>query len=374
MFLGSELVGSIDKLPSRIDLEDEDAERPPAAPNLGQMARLARLAQHGVLDYISIDDTLGGNPLFSGRRRGGLDSVRLAARLAPATAGVFLVPLVRANWVEPSSLLEALVSLEIASAGRHGWELQLQPGASPMGHGGELLTAIVEDTWSAADPLTRLAASARAFRQRKLVWAAGPGKGSGHTLAPRQPVHVMRADSPEATALAVERADVVRVAVASHAEALSKRAALKEAAAKAGRDPADLKVLIDLTVTLADLASHAEARKDLAEEIMGQRLGGDGLRFVGTPAALAGCCVEWVQAEACDGFTFLPTSLPVDLMLLVKGVTPALAEAGHTPGAYRQPRHPGGAPRAVPVRRKLRSGRGRQARPLPPGDLVGAAA
>ncbi|MDR2380066.1 MAG: LLM class flavin-dependent oxidoreductase, partial [Bifidobacteriaceae bacterium] len=303
---------------------------------------------------ISIDDTLAGNPLFSGRRRGGLDAVRLAARLAPATEGVFLVPLVRVSWVEPSTLLEALVSLEIASSGRHGWELQLAEDGSPAGHSGELLTAIVDDTWSDADPLTRLAASARAFRRRKLNGAASAGHAR---LAPRHPVAVMRADNPASAALAVERADVARVTVGTHSEAAAKRSSLKDAAAKSGRDPAQLKVLVDLTITLADVPAHAEARKDLAEEILGQRLGGDGIRFVGTPAALADSCAEWVATEACDGFTFLPTSLPVDLMMLVSGVTPVLAAAGHMPGAYRRPYPGAGVPRAIPVPRLRRAPR-----------------
>jgi alkanesulfonate monooxygenase SsuD/methylene tetrahydromethanopterin reductase-like flavin-dependent oxidoreductase (luciferase family) len=355
MFLGSELVGSVDKLPARIEIDEDDADRPPSVPDLGEMARLARLAQRGVLDYVSIDDTLGGNPPFSGRRRSGLDSIRLATRLAPATEGVFLVPLVRASWVEPSSLLEALVHLEIASLGRHGWELQLQDHPSPVGHSGELLTAIVEDTWSDAAPLTKLAASARASRRRKMGWSPG----DRHTPASaRHPVQVMRADTPEAATLAAERADVARITVATHAAASDKRRSLKDAAATAGRDPAALKVLVDLTVTLAELPSHAEARKDLAEEIMGRRLGGEGIRFVGTPAALAESCAEWVATEACDGFTFLPTSLPTDLIMLVKGVTTALAAAGHTPTAYRPASGRGpGSPRAIPVPRARSSAR-----------------
>ncbi|MDR2453233.1 MAG: LLM class flavin-dependent oxidoreductase [Bifidobacteriaceae bacterium] len=346
MFLGSELVGSVAKLPSRLEFDDDDSERPPQTPDLGEVARLARLAQRGVLDYICIDETLAGNPPFSGRRRGGLDSVRLATRLAPATDGVYLVPLVHANRVAPSSLLEALISLEIASSGRHGWELAWQAGAPAQGHGGELLAAIVEDTWSAADPLTRLAASARAFRRQQLDWSR---QGGAKGCPPRHPVQVMRADAPEAVALAGLRAHLARVAAASQDDAAAKRAALRAAALEAGRDPDSLRVLVDLSVTLAGQPAQAEARKDLAEEITGERLGGDGIRFVGTPAALAQACAEWVAAEACDGFTFLPTSLPVDLMLLVGGVTPALAAAGHRPAAYQRGGRRGGPGRVRPL-------------------------
>jgi alkanesulfonate monooxygenase SsuD/methylene tetrahydromethanopterin reductase-like flavin-dependent oxidoreductase (luciferase family) len=348
IFLGSELVGSVDKLPSRVEVDDDDPERPPSPRDLGQVARLARLAGRGVFDYVSIDDSLAGNPPFSGRRRGGLDSLRLATRLAPATSGVYLVPLVRANRVEPSGLLEALVGLEIASSGRHGWELGWQPARPTAGHSAELLTAIVADTWSDSHPATSLAASARAFRRQRLDRSRPPGEADAAPARP--PVQFMRGDEPGATALVGQRANVARVAAASPEDASAKRASLRDAAAHVGRDPDGVKVVLDLTVALAEDAAQAEARKDLAEEITGQRLGGDGLRFVGTPAALAGACAEWVADESCDGFTFLPTSLPVDLMLLVGGVTPALTAAGHRPAAYDQDQSRAvAAPRAVPV-------------------------
>ncbi|MDR1394153.1 MAG: LLM class flavin-dependent oxidoreductase [Bifidobacteriaceae bacterium] len=350
MFLGSELVGGVARIPNRVDLEDDDSDRSPRVPDLGEAARLARLAQRGVLDYISIDDALAGNPAFSGRRRGGLDAIRLASRLAPATEGIFLVPLVRASWVEPSNLIEALIDLEAASGGRHGWELQLHDNHSPMEHSGQLLSAIVDDTWSDAEPLTRLAAQARALRKRRTDWNASPGHASA---ASGQPVHVMRADTPESAALAAARADVARLTVRNQDDALAKRQSLRQATADCGRPADALKVLIDLTLVLAHDQSHAEARRDLAEEITGRRLGGPGIRFVGTPTALAEACVDWVDSGACDGFTFLPTSLPVDLAMVVREVTPVLTAAGRLPTSYRE-RQPGRAPRsprAIPLPR-----------------------
>jgi alkanesulfonate monooxygenase SsuD/methylene tetrahydromethanopterin reductase-like flavin-dependent oxidoreductase (luciferase family) len=311
-----------------------------------------------VLDYISIDDTLAGNPPFSGRRRTGLDSVKLATRLAPATEGVRLVPQVAANRVKPSTLLEALIELEVASEGRHGWELQLHDHPAPMTHSGELLTAIVEDTWSAGEPLTQLAASARAFRHRRL-------DASIHRTQPaRQPVAVMRADSPQMAELAAWRAHVARISATDRETALSRRADLRDAAERAGRDPDSLKVLVDVTVTLSRAPSHAEARKELAEEMIGEPLGGHSARFVGTPEGLADWCIEWVMTDSCDGFTFLPTSVPVDLMMLVDGVMPVLALAGYVPSVYQRPtRHATG--RAVPVpRRRTNPAAGSEARPV----------
>ncbi|MDR0626322.1 MAG: LLM class flavin-dependent oxidoreductase [Bifidobacteriaceae bacterium] len=385
IYLGSELVSSVDRFPSPIELDDDDDERTPTAPDLGSVARLARTAQRGVLDYISIDDTLAGNPPFSGRRRGGLDSVRLATRLATATEGICLIPTVRSNWVEPSSLLEALVTLEITSEGRHGWELQLHEHPSPQMHSGELLSAIVHDTWSHQEPLTKLAASARAMRRQGLSRRAGgsastsagggsgpgpgarPGSGKGPGVptgsrrpakrdptdaASNRPVTVIRADTAPAAALAAERADIARIAAVSMDDAAVKRDELLSGASRFGRTPDDIKVLVDLTVTLASEPAQAEARKDLAEGIIGQRLGGEHVRYVGTPAGLAERCVEWTEQGACDGFTFLPTSLPVDLMMVVDGVTPALAAASHFPSAYGRGTSHATVPRSIPVRRR----------------------
>jgi alkanesulfonate monooxygenase SsuD/methylene tetrahydromethanopterin reductase-like flavin-dependent oxidoreductase (luciferase family) len=197
-----------------------------------------------------------------------------------------------------------------------------------------LLTAVVADTWSDAEPRTRLAAQMRAQRGRKLNWKAGEAHDK---LSPSRPTLVMRADTPEAASLAAERADVARVTAATREEADAKSRSLKDAASNNGRDPASLKVLTDLTVTLAKAPEHAEARKDLAEEMLGHRLGGAGARYVGTPPGLAETCAEWVAAGASDGFTLLPTSLPTDLILVAEEVTPVLARWGHTRGGYPPP-------------------------------------
>ncbi|MDR3107408.1 MAG: LLM class flavin-dependent oxidoreductase [Bifidobacteriaceae bacterium] len=375
IYIGSELVSSVARFPSPIEFDDDDDDRTPFTPDLGLAARLARTAQRGVLDYICVDDTLAGNPPFSGRRRGGLDSIRLATRLATATEGIHLAPVVRSSRVEPSSLLEALVALEIASGGRHAWELQLLDRPSPMTHSGELLSAIVEDTWSEKEPLTKLAAAARALRLQRLgaapdqpnapgaerliqanQGAARPTSLGGldglRTASARRPTLVMRADTPPSAALAAQKADIARISAASFDEAAVKRSHLQTAAARAGRESDAVKVLVDLTITLAAEPSHAEARKDLAEKIIGQGLGGGHVRYVGTPAGLAAYCVDWTDQGACDGFTFLPTSLPVDLILVVDGVTPVLAASSHFPSAYGHTSRQSTSPRSIPISRR----------------------
>jgi alkanesulfonate monooxygenase SsuD/methylene tetrahydromethanopterin reductase-like flavin-dependent oxidoreductase (luciferase family) len=151
--------------------------------------------------------------------------------------------------------------------------------------------------------------------------------------------------------LCATHANVVRIQATSPEDAYAQRSKIRACAQAASRDPDEVKVLVDLSITLAAVPSHAEARRDLAEEITGEPLGGGDARFVGLPQELAEMCVTWVDEEACDGFTFLPTSLPVDLVHVVDSVVPELQRVGRFPTAYsRHTSHLTG-PRAVPVPR-----------------------
>ncbi|MCL2803943.1 MAG: LLM class flavin-dependent oxidoreductase [Micrococcales bacterium] len=340
--IGTELSPAVSRYPSRI--EDQDDERRAEAINLGGLARLARTAQRGLVDFVALDDTAMGNPPYSARRRGALDAVRLATRLAKATEGIQLLPAVNASRAEASSLVPALVELEVASEGRHAWELvlpELTPAAGQQST--EVLAATVEDTWSDSPALTATAASARALRQQRL----GEAAGSAAFSAP--PTLVMRANDDYAIGLAARQASVVRTQVVNKADAAKQRRDLRALAADAGRNPDDLKTLVDLSITLSTESGLAEARKDLAEEMTGVELGDGQARFVGHPDDLAEFCVDWVQDEACDGFTVRPTSLPIDLRLMVDMVIPALQTAGHIASTYSRSSPHLTAPRAVPV-------------------------
>jgi alkanesulfonate monooxygenase SsuD/methylene tetrahydromethanopterin reductase-like flavin-dependent oxidoreductase (luciferase family) len=113
----------------------------------------------------------------------------------------------------------------------------------------------------------------------------------------------------------------------------------------------DLKVMVDLPVTLSNESGHAEARRDLAEEMTGHPLGNGSAHFAGRPHDLARFLIDWVESEACDGFTLIPTSLPLDLRLVVDQVIPELQQAGHYPTTYSKNTPHIKAPRAVPAPR-----------------------
>jgi alkanesulfonate monooxygenase SsuD/methylene tetrahydromethanopterin reductase-like flavin-dependent oxidoreductase (luciferase family) len=145
---------------------------------------------------------------------------------------------------------------------------------------------------------------------------------------------MVRCDTAEATQLGARRANVARCHVFDAEFAAGRRRQIRELAEAEGRDPDSVRVLADITVALSFEADNAKARRDMAEEMLGGRLGGDGARYVGTPEGLADHMCDWLEAGACDGFTVIPTSLPVDLVLLVDAVVPELQARGCFPTEY----------------------------------------
>ncbi len=89
-------------------------------------AALAGIAERGFLDFLTIDDTLdvqpGRRPEISPRRLAGrADAVLVAARIAPVTAHIGLVPVATVTHTEPFHIAKALATLDyISDAGQVG--------------------------------------------------------------------------------------------------------------------------------------------------------------------------------------------------------------------------------------------------------------
>lgn len=90
-------------------------------------ADLAATAERGSLDFLTIDDTLMPQP---GRREaidprrlaGRADAVLLAARVAPATRHIGLIPVATVTHTEPFHVSKAIATLDFVSHGRAGWQ------------------------------------------------------------------------------------------------------------------------------------------------------------------------------------------------------------------------------------------------------------
>ena len=98
-------------------------------------SRLATTAERGLLDFLTIDDTLTPQPgrreSISPRRLAGRgDAVLVAARIAPVTEHIGLIPVATVTHTEPFHISKAIATLDHVSHGRAGW----QPRVSSTAH------------------------------------------------------------------------------------------------------------------------------------------------------------------------------------------------------------------------------------------------
>jgi alkanesulfonate monooxygenase SsuD/methylene tetrahydromethanopterin reductase-like flavin-dependent oxidoreductase (luciferase family) len=109
---------------------------------------LAVTAERGLLDFLTIDDTLMAQ---QGRREqidphrlaGRADAVLVAARIAPATRHIGLIPVATVTHTEPFHVSKAIATLDFVSHGRAGW----QPRVSATAHEAALFGRRAFDTF-----------------------------------------------------------------------------------------------------------------------------------------------------------------------------------------------------------------------------------
>lgn len=177
-------------LAAAVDLPGVDG----AAPHV----ELARLAERGGLDFVTLDDAPG---------RPGFDASAVLTRMAAATRRVGLV----AALGEPRAGA-AVATLDRAARGRAGLRID-----------------------------------------------APSGEALSEALLPGRPVRVVDATEPAARPAAARYADVALVRVAGPAQAGAVRGELRAEAVAGGRDPDSLRVLVSLLVDLGD-GEHAAER------------------------------------------------------------------------------------------------------------------
>ncbi|MCA2210684.1 LLM class flavin-dependent oxidoreductase [Nocardia rosealba] len=288
--------------------------------------------------------------------RGRLDAVAVAARTAPLTRRIGLVPQVPVTHTEPFHVSKAIAALDFASLGRAGWEVTVSTGATEAAAFGRKKIQDAASLWHEADEavevVTRLwdsweddaeirdVPTGRFIDRDRLHYIDFEGDNfsvKGPAITPRspqgQPIVTVRADDPASTGIAVHRADLIRITAPDLPTAAAHRLALRAAIAEAGRDPDAVQVLLDLPVHLADSAENAHA--DVAEldrwaespqrpgpsaagdqrESSGPDLPGVGLRHVGTVAALDDLLAE-IARSGIDGVVLRPLALHAALAAL----------------------------------------------------------
>ncbi len=341
----------------------------PAIPNY--RAQVQRAESAG-LDAVLLGPALGspGLLLSGGADAMQLDPMPLLGSLVPQSRVIGLGASVFMSHTEPFHTARAFAVLDNLSAGRAAWCVdtrQLDYAAADFAHLPLPATTaaryaraleyilVVKQLWDSWQDDTIIADKASGIfahgtRVHRIDHAGEyfTVRGPLTAIRPRQgrPVIVQWDMSAEGLALAAATADVFLASCATLEEAKAFSASLRAATATAGRDPAELRVLLNLTPILAATGPAAEARAtDLdatvppaAAQALLAEAGEDGprsgLRFIGTAAALAEQMGAWVAAGACDGWNLRPAVLPDDLGPLLSELVPALQRAGHLRNAY----------------------------------------
>jgi alkanesulfonate monooxygenase SsuD/methylene tetrahydromethanopterin reductase-like flavin-dependent oxidoreductase (luciferase family) len=331
--------------------------RPAELFSAGYYVELARTADRGGFDLVTLDDAFAPPSIRADEARGRFDAVQLAARIAPATERIGVVPVALTTHTEPFHISKQLATLDFVSGGRAGWQPQVCPsaaendrfGRAPLASPADLhdeardvidVVVALWDSWEDGAEI-RDAATGRFLDNTKLHYVDFEGRFfsvRGPSITPRPPqghlpIVIALDDDARALAAAAEWADVVRIRAGNEALAVTLREQVRDAVAGAGRDPDTVRVLVDAVVTLADTEDEARSVADRLDGLAGRPYRPDTLSFTGAGAGFADVVEQWFRGGAADGFLVRPAVLPAGLDLLVRDTLPALAGRGLLPAA-----------------------------------------
>jgi alkanesulfonate monooxygenase SsuD/methylene tetrahydromethanopterin reductase-like flavin-dependent oxidoreductase (luciferase family) len=327
-------------------------------------------AERGLLDFVTIEDSLSLQSSSytapeprTDRVRGRLDAVVVAARVAPVTRHIGLMPTVVVTHTEPFHTAKAIATLDYVSTGRAGVRIQVSARPYEAAHFGrrtfepapgdaELIGELFDEASDYVEVLRRLwdsweddaeirdAATGRFIDREKLHYIDFTGKYfsvKGPSITPRPPQ-----GQPVISALAHQQvpyeflarcADIGYVTPRDADDTRAIVATVRAAQAEAGRADEPVPLLGDLVVFLDDGAGSAGDRKARLDELAGHEYGSDATVFTGTPAELADLLQAWHQAGLA-GFRLRPAALPHDLDAITRAVVPELQQRGLFRRAY----------------------------------------
>lgn len=305
-------------------------------------------AEAGLLDFVTFEDGLALQSSAAAepdartdRVRGRLDAVLTAARIAPLTRHIGLVPSVTATHTEPFHISKAIATLDYVSRGRAGLRVQTsglpyearhfgrRTFPPPVGELAEEAADHVEvvrrlwDSWE-DDAEIRDVATGRFVDRDKLHYIDFEGPHfnvRGPSITPRPPQ-----GQPLVTASAgtvAPRAALVDLVYVTPRDLDEARAA-----AAASPPPPGLRhVFADLTVFLDEDGPAAAARRDRLDQVAGAPAPTDAAAFSGTPAELADLLLEW-RETGLTGFRLRPGVIAHDLPAITRRLVPELQRRG----------------------------------------------
>jgi alkanesulfonate monooxygenase SsuD/methylene tetrahydromethanopterin reductase-like flavin-dependent oxidoreductase (luciferase family) len=302
-------------------------------------------AERGLLDFVTFEDTLmpqqGRREEVSPRRLAGrADAVLVAARVAPTTCHIGLVPVATVTHTEPFHVSKSIATLDYISAGRAGWQARISATAHEAALFGRRdifdeaqdlfdeaadFVEVVRRLWDSweDDAVIRDAATSRYVDRDKLHYIDFVGayfSVKGPSVTPRppqgQPVIVALGHAPRVYEFAATSADIVFVT--PHDDDSLRR--ILDEVAQANRR---LKVYADVLVSLAaDPRCPADA------------IGSDACVFTGGTTALADLLHRWTDLGV-DGFRLRPAVNQLDLPPIVDELIPHLQRDNRFRTAYR---------------------------------------
>lgn len=327
--------------------------------------------ERALVDFVTLEDALSlqSSQLLepderTDQVRGRLDAVLIAARVAPVTHGIGLVPTAITTHTEPFHQSKAIATLDFVSNGRAGVRVRVSASAHEAAHFGrrvvpqlrvdELRAAgsnpfVVElfdeaadyvevlrrlwDSWE-DDAEIRDVATGRFVDRDKLHYIDFTGARfsvRGPSITPRppqgQPIVTALAHHGIPYRLVGRSADVGFVTPTDSSHAAAIVAEIRQAQRDASRENETVHVFGDVVVFLDADADAARARKERLDELAGEPLASDAVVFVGTPSELADLLTDWHTAGL-SGFRLRPGAVPHDLLQITRGLVPELQRRG----------------------------------------------
>ncbi|GAA3059315.1 LLM class flavin-dependent oxidoreductase [Pseudonocardia yunnanensis] len=348
----------------------EPGARPSELLTAAYWTELVQEAERGLLDLVTIEDSL---VLQSDHRfrpdertdhvRGRLDAVLVAARVAPLTAHIGLVPTVVATHTEPFHLSKAIATLDFVSTGRAGVRVRVsaRPDEAalfgrrefpPVRLEDDALAGLFDEGADYVEVLRRLwdsweddaeirdVATGRFIDRNKLHYIDFTGAQfsvRGPSITPRppqgQPIVGALAHRTVAYRLLARSADLGFVTPQTWVDIDAILQEIRAEQAAAGRADDTVHVLGDVLVFLDEDPGEAAARRARLDDLDGAVLRSDARIFTGTPVQLADLVQEWHDAGL-SGVRLRPAGVAHDLPLITRGLVPELQSRGAFRTAY----------------------------------------
>jgi alkanesulfonate monooxygenase SsuD/methylene tetrahydromethanopterin reductase-like flavin-dependent oxidoreductase (luciferase family) len=323
----------------------------------GFWADQAREAERGLLEFVTIADCWRSQaPDADGRDdrvdrvRGRLDAILIAARIAPLTEHVGIVPAATTTLTEPFHLSTQIATLDHISHGRAGWLAEVATGADDGGYVGPRLVPppqarfdeaadhveVVRRLWDSWEDGAEIrdTATHRFVDREQLHYVDFDGAYfsiRGPSITPRppqgQPIVATLANTGPQRVFAAAAADVIFITPHDERQLMTDRERLDAALVAAGRDPERSRVFVDVVVFLDDDPGAAAERRARLDSVDGAAYRPDALVFAGRPDELADLLVAWSELGA-DGFRLRPAAVPHDLRAITRGLVGELQSRG----------------------------------------------